>query len=117
MNEYNNIIETYLLSKHGMWDVTGSHVEVAWDRATRARYIFQLQRKPQYVIINIILPILFLNLLNTLVFMLPAESGESVLLLKVMLSIAVFMTIVSDISPRTSEPKPLISYLLLITFL
>ena len=68
------------MSKHGMWDVTGKHFELKRNQATRAKYIFQLQRKPQYVIINIILPILFLNLLNVLVFMLPAESGESVLL-------------------------------------
>ena len=105
------------MSKHGMRDVTGKHVELKRNQATRVKYIFQLERKPQYVIINIILPISFLNLLNALVFVLPAESGERVSYsLTVLLSIAVFMTIVSDIPPRTSEPTPLISYLLLISF-
>ena len=36
--------------------------------------------------------------------------------LTVLLSIAVFMTIVGDTLPRTSEPTPLISYLLLVSF-
>ena len=110
--------DTIVMSKHGIGDVTGTRVELKQNQATRARYNFQLQRKPQYVVINIILPILFLNLLNVLVFMLPTESGElAPYSLTVLLSIAVFMTIVSDISPRTSKATPHISPLLLISFL
>ena len=93
--------------------MTGTHVEVTLNQAINARYIFNSKEShSMYVIINIILPILFLNQLNVLVFMLPAESGERVSYsLTVLLSIAVFMTIVGDTLPRTSEPTPLISYL------
>ena len=64
------------------------------------------------------LPILFLCILNVLVFFLPLESGERVsYAITVLLSIAVFMTIVSDTLPKTSEPLPLISYLLMISLI
>ena len=106
------------MSKHGTWDVIGTSVEVSHSGpASGVIFHFRLERKPQYLIINILLPILFLNLLNVLVFLLPAESGERVSFsITVLLSIAVFMTIVSDTLPKTSEPLPLISYTLLGSF-
>ena len=114
-NENSNTIDTSLMPKHGTWNIIGTSVETnTVADSSIVRYYFRLQRKPQYLIINVILPILFLNLLNALVFVLPAESGERVSYsITVLLSIAVFMTIVSDILPRTSEPVPLISYCLL----
>ena len=67
------------------------------------------------MIVNIVLPILFLCILNVLVFILPAESGERVsYAITVLLAIAVFMTIISDTLPKKSEPLPLISYFLII---
>ncbi|KAL4219929.1 hypothetical protein ACF0H5_020341 [Mactra antiquata] len=77
--------------------------------------ILVLERKPSFVIINVILPILFLSLLNVIVFLLIPESGERVsYAITVLLAIAVFMTIVSDMLPRNSESVPIISYKLMI---
>ena len=119
LNASSNTIDLSFMSEHGKREVIGTRVEMALKgQSSRARYFFRLERKPQYVIINIIMPILFLNLLNVLVFLLPAESGERVSYsVTVLLSIAVFMTIVSDALPRTSEPLPVISYLLLGSFI
>ena len=51
-----------------------------------------------------------------LVFLLPPEQGKRVsYAITVLLSLAVFMTIVSDTLPKTPEPLPLISYLLMIS--
>ena len=109
-------IDTGLLAEHGSWTVVNTSAKVE-DKSlvSKATFTFRLKRKPQYVIVNVILPILFLCLLNVLVFILPAESGERVsYAITVLLSIAVFMTIVSDTLPKTSEPLPIIGYFLMI---
>lgn len=109
-------IDTGLMVEHGSWTVLNTSAKVE-DKSlvSKATFTFRLKRKPQYVIVNVVLPILFLCLLNVLVFMLPAESGERVsYAITVLLSIAVFMTIVSDILPKTSEPLPIIGYFLMI---
>ena len=109
-------IDTTLLSEHGTWNVIKTTARAAdVNSASKVTFTFVLERKSQYVIVNIVLPILFLCLLNVLVFVLPAESGERVsYAITVLLAIAVFMTIVSDTLPKTSEPIPLISYFLMI---
>ncbi|XP_062583249.1 acetylcholine receptor subunit delta-like [Saccostrea cucullata] len=61
-------------------------------------------------------PILLLSLLNPLVFVLPVESGERVsYAITIFLSFAVFMTLLSDNIPKSSEPMSLMSYFLIIT--
>lgn len=111
-----NTVDISQLAEHGSWKVTNTSVRTVDDDFTSKIYFtFKLKRKPQYVIVNVILPIMFLCLLNVLVFILPAASGERVsYAITVLLSIAVFMTIVSDTLPRSSEPLPLIAYFLMI---
>ncbi|XP_033753131.1 acetylcholine receptor subunit beta-type unc-29-like [Pecten maximus] len=74
-----------------------------------------LKRRPMFQVINTIVPFCILGLLNIMVFLLPAESGERVgFSVTVLLAIAVFMTIVSDTLPGTSEPSfPRLCYLLM----
>ena len=101
--------------EHGSWSVVKTQAKCENEGITSTGYfIIWFERKPEYVIVNIILPMLALCLLNVLVFVLPAESGERVSYsITILLSIAVFMTIVSDTLPRTSRPLPLISYFLM----
>lgn len=110
-----NEVNTSFLVEHSSWTLINTTAEAGVeDHVSRIIYTFHLARKPQYVLINVILPILFLCLLNVLVFVLPAESGERVSYsITVLLSLAVFMTIVSNTLPRSSEPLPLISYFLM----
>ena len=109
-------IDTTMLVEHGTWNVIKTTARADdLNSASKVTFTFVLERKSQYVIVNIVLPILFLCILNVLVFVLPAESGERVsYAITVLLAIAVFMTIVSDTLPKTSEPIPLISYFLMI---
>ena len=102
--------------KHGTWELLNTSVKAeVVNGVYRSTLTFRLERKSLYVIVNIILPILFLSILNVLVFMLPAESGERVsYAITVLLAIAVFMTIITDTMPKKSEPLPLISYFLMI---
>lgn len=108
-------IKTNLLNEHGTWNVKKTSAKATvYESVSKITFTFVLERKSQFVIVNIILPILFLCLLNVLVFILPADSGERVsYAITVLLAIAVYMTIVSDILPKTSEPMPLIAYFLM----
>ena len=112
-------VDTTFMSEHGSWKLkeTKATAEiVGW--SSKGSFVFRFERKSQYVIINIVLPIMFLCLLNVLVFILPAESGERISYsITVLLSIAVFMTIVSDTLPKTSEPLPLISFFLMMNLI
>ena len=102
--------------EHGTWKLLNTSVEAeVVNGIYRSTLTFRLERKSLYVIVNIILPIMFLSILNVLVFMLPAESGERVsYAITVLLAITVFMTIITDTMPKKSEPLPLISYFLMI---
>jgi hypothetical protein len=68
-----------------------------------------------FLIVNGALPIAFMAMINILVFVLPAESGERISYsVTVLLALAVFMTLVGDNLPKTSEPMPILSYYLMI---
>ena len=112
-------VGTDSMSEHGSWTVIGTEAKAEVDGGVyKGTFTFRLERKPQYIIVNVVLPICFLCILNVLVFCLPSLSGERVsYAITVLLSIAVYMTIVSDTLPKTSEPLPLISYLLMISLI
>ncbi|XP_060585002.1 neuronal acetylcholine receptor subunit alpha-3-like [Ruditapes philippinarum] len=96
------------------WTLAKSQVRTSVD-GTTIEFVVNLERKPDFVIVNVLLPLLFLSLLNAFVFLLVPESGERIsYCITVLLSIAVFMTIVSDTLPKSSEPVPVISYKLMV---
>ena len=64
----------------------------------------QLQRKRTFYVLNTIIPVVMLSLLNVLVFLLPASSGEKMALaVTVLLSFTVYLSIISEVMPKTSE--------------
>ena len=86
----------------------------------RSYVVFELvlQRKPHYVVLNIIIPIIALSILNVFVFCIPVESGERIsYCLTVLLSLAVFLTLVGQTLPKTSEPMSWFSFSLVGTVL
>ncbi|XP_075874799.1 neuronal acetylcholine receptor subunit alpha-7-like isoform X4 [Nelusetta ayraudi] len=69
-----------------------------------------MRRRTLYYGINLLLPCILISILALLVFLLPADSGEKISLgITVLLSLTVFMLLVADIMPATSESVPLIS--------
>ena len=111
-----NYVDTSYLIPHSSWIVkeTKAYVTLVYN-SPQTVFRFYFERRPQFVIVNVILPILFMCFLNVIVFLLPVDSGERIgFAITVLLAIAVYMTIVSDNLPKTSEPLPLISYLLII---
>ncbi len=72
-------------------------------------YLF-LQRLPQYYMLNIMIPTIVLSCLSLLVFGIPIDAGEKISLgITVLLSFSVFMLVLNDITPHTSENIPVIS--------
>lgn len=111
--------------KSGTWDI----VEVPgclqsfngskWGVSTESQITFYItiRRKTLFYTVNLILPTVLISFLCILVFYLPAEAGEKVTLgISILLSLVVFLLLVSKILPPTSLVIPLIAKYLLFTF-
>ena len=76
---------------------------------------FQIKREPLYYNVLVFSPVAILSLLNPLVFILPNECGERLSFgMTILLSFVVFLTLVSDAIPATSNP---ISFLIVFIIL
>ena len=79
-----------------------------------AQFRLYLRRQSTFYIMSLILPIFGMNLITSLVFLLPTQSGERVSYsITIMLALAVFFTVVADEIPRVSDPASLICIFLL----
>lgn len=87
------------------WDYVSSNVYTQ-SSSNGVHFTMKFKRRPTFFMINIIFPIILLGVLNVFVFVLPADSGERVgFSITLLLSIAVFMTIIADSLPNTSSPR------------
>ena len=69
----------------------------------KVHYQFLFRRRPMFYIINIILPVIFLSMTTTVVFLLPAEAGEKMgVSITVLLAYSVYLSIISDDLPQKS---------------
>ncbi|XP_061182376.1 acetylcholine receptor subunit alpha-like [Saccostrea echinata] len=72
-----------------------------------------IHRRSTFALVNIILPVMMLGFLNLTVFFQPVQAGERVSFsITVLLSFTVFMVYIGEIIPETSNPMPLLSYVL-----
>lgn len=72
-------------------------------------YVLHIRRKTFYYIFNIIMPCVMLSTLTLLTFWLPPTSGEKITLgLSVFLAFSMFMLLIAEEVPATSEAVPLI---------
>ena len=68
-----------------------------------------IRRRTLYYLLNIIFPCLWLTILSLLGFWLPPDSGEKITLgITVLLAFSVFMLLIAESMPSTSEFVPLI---------
>ncbi|XP_042347398.1 neuronal acetylcholine receptor subunit alpha-7a isoform X1 [Plectropomus leopardus] len=69
-----------------------------------------MRRRTLYYGLNLLIPCVLISTLALLVFLLPADSGEKISLgITVLLSLTVFMLLVAEIMPATSDSVPLIA--------
>lgn len=110
---------TDFYSKNSEWCLSATSAFVTSGSQIQS-IIFGLQfsRKSTFLIINVLVPIVFLSLLNSVVFLLPQESGERVTFsVTVLLSFTVFLNVIGDNVPKTSSPMPLLCYYVVIVLL
>ncbi|XP_046583793.1 neuronal acetylcholine receptor subunit alpha-10-like [Haliotis rubra] len=85
-------------------------------------FYVNLRRKPFFYVVNLLFPCILITAVGLLGFMLPPDAGEKVALeITVLLSLAVFMLVVSDTLPPSSETFPFIGIyfflaMMLVTF-
>ncbi|XP_053133372.1 neuronal acetylcholine receptor subunit alpha-7-like isoform X2 [Hemicordylus capensis] len=101
---------------NGEWDlvgVPGSQNKVFYE-CCREPYLdvtfaVTMRRRTLYYALNMLVPCLLLSAMTFLVFLLPADSGEKISLgITVLLSLTVFMLLVAEVMPATSDSIPLI---------
>ncbi|XP_078064076.1 CHRNA7-FAM7A fusion protein-like [Mustelus asterias] len=101
---------------NGEWDLIGvsGQRNVIYYECCQAPYpdvtfYITIRRRTLYYALNLLIPCVLLSCMALLVFVLPAESGEKISLgITVLLSLTVFMLLVAEIMPATSDSIPLI---------
>nr|XP_006822074.1 PREDICTED: neuronal acetylcholine receptor subunit alpha-7-like [Saccoglossus kowalevskii] len=72
-------------------------------------FTITIRRKPLFYVFNLIVPCFLISGMSMLGFILPCESGEKVSLgITVLLSLTVFLLVVAETMPATSDTIPLI---------
>ncbi|XP_046579387.1 neuronal acetylcholine receptor subunit alpha-3-like [Haliotis rubra] len=89
--------------------LTSDQINIAPHRYSRISVMLKVARKPLFAILNIVIPIVTISVLSMMVFLVPVESGEKLSFsLSALLSLAVFMSFISEQIPASSEKPPLL---------
>ncbi|XP_071114964.1 uncharacterized protein [Haliotis cracherodii] len=76
---------------------------------------FHLKRQASFYVLGIVFPMVLLSILNSFVFLLPADSGEKIsFLVSIFVTYAVFLNFVSDLIPKSDRLPRLALYLVLV---
>ncbi|XP_060588637.1 acetylcholine receptor subunit alpha-like [Ruditapes philippinarum] len=105
-------VDTSYFVSHGAWELQDSRiVDFTAQSFSNINIYLSFERKPRFVIFNVILPIMFLSFLSVFVFLIPSDSGERMsFTLTMLLAISVFLTLVGDNLPKISTFMPVLSY-------
>ena len=106
----------------GTWDIINcpGKLEVITGDPTLTQITFKLviRRKTLFYTVNLIIPCVLISFLSVCVFYLPTDAGEKMtMVISILLSLVVFLLLVSKILPPTSITIPLIAKYLLFTFI
>lgn len=111
-----NQLNTSFYKKNNQWkyvsgDVVPSKIE---DGPSFLILHIRLKRRAEFFVVYIIVPVVFLSNLNILVFVMPVSSGERMsVAITTFLSFVIYMQIVNNNVPPSSEPIAYIFYYLM----
>lgn len=113
-NNENGDLSNYIDSSE--WVLNGfiQHREERYFSCCDEPYIFinyyiLIERRPLFYLFNMVMPCMLITMVALLGFYMPSDSGEKVSMgITTLLSMTVFLMIVSDILPPTSDVVPLI---------
>ncbi|XP_067658366.1 neuronal acetylcholine receptor subunit beta-3-like [Haliotis asinina] len=116
--------QSSLFQRNGEWEIIDKLMETIVHKypngfvQTEMVFTFVFRRKYLFYIITNILPVMLLSVLNLGVFLLPPESGEKVsLCISIVLSYAVFLSVIGGSLPEVSDTVSIFSiYLLTMMF-
>ena len=99
------------------WTLEESKTYVnTWNHYSAFNVEIKLRRQPLYYSVMVVLPTLLFAILNPLVFVLPVDSGERIgLAMTILLSYAIFLTLVSASIPASSNPMCVLLIIMIVT--
>lgn len=114
-------IDLSLFSHNGMWEIKDTKADVQYivpssvpqrEVYAELKYSIELERRYSYFVLTIFTPVTMLLFLNSAVFILPIESGERIgYSITCLLSLAVFLTLTSEVLP---DPLSMLSCFLML---
>uniref|UniRef100_A0A674PA86 Cholinergic receptor, nicotinic, delta (muscle) n=1 Tax=Takifugu rubripes TaxID=31033 RepID=A0A674PA86_TAKRU len=118
------VIDPASFTENGEWEIihrpakrnTYKHIPMESNKHQDITFYLVIRRKPLFYVVNIIIPCVLISFLASLVYYLPADSGEKMTLsISVLLAQSVFLLLISQRLPETSTSVPLIvKYLMFI---
>ncbi|KAI6231361.1 hypothetical protein M3Y95_00373400 [Aphelenchoides besseyi] len=109
------MIDLSVFQTSSIWDLIDAPASLV-NKRSRMEFQVRIRRKALFYTVVLIIPTVLMAVLNLAVFFLPADSTEKVTLcISILLSIVVFLLLVSKILPPTSSTIPLIAKYLLLT--
>ncbi|XP_034524796.1 neuronal acetylcholine receptor subunit alpha-7 [Ailuropoda melanoleuca] len=114
INKWGNFTQTRFLSPVAHGGIPGKRSEKFYECCKEpypdVTFTVTIRRRTLYYGLNLLIPCVLISALALLVFLLPADSGEKISLgITVLLSLTVFMLLVAEIMPATSDSVPLIA--------
>nr|KAG5711510.1 hypothetical protein BaRGS_025937 [Batillaria attramentaria] len=77
-------------------------------------YFLVIKRKTTFFVVSFIIPVVMTSYMNTLVFLIPADSGEKIsYVVSIFVSNAVFLSFCTNVMPEGLDSTPLVMYLVL----
>ncbi|KAJ8385824.1 hypothetical protein AAFF_G00181800 [Aldrovandia affinis] len=121
------VIDPEGFTENGEWEIvhkparknTYKNIPLDSNKHQDITFYLIIKRKPLFYVVNIIVPCVLISFMASLVYYLPADSGEKMTLsISVLLAQSVFLLLISQRLPETSMAIPLIvKYLMFIMVL
>ncbi|XP_062618262.1 ligand-gated ion channel 4-like, partial [Saccostrea cucullata] len=110
---YHNKVNMDNYKKNNLWDMEDTRISLnilnTNKDSSKIRVLkieFIINRRSTYYVLFLIMPIVLMEILQVFVFMLPWDCGERASYsITVLLSIAVYLTIITEQIPKSSEPN------------